>query len=256
MTITLGNLFAFVPPILMLEGFYSGSEMALLSADKLTLKREARLGHRSALLALELSLAPERVLSTTLFMSSLCVVAVSSLIALFFYGNQYPRADLLAVLVTSPLVVLLGELIPKTIYQKQATRIAPWVAYPVSITYWAFFPITRFLSSYTNRLSRLMGPVEELLSGKRKSTREELRSLLSYSKRESEIKASEKRMIKRIFDFKDSDAKNALIPLVKVDAIEDTATIQEALKKLKITSRPRITFLKPKHSKIYYWICE
>ena len=231
MAVTIHELLIFVPPILLLEGFFSGSEIALLSADKLALKRSARHGHRGATLALELSSQPERVLSTTLLMTSLCVITISAIIELYFFGNGYRNADLLAVLVTSPLIVILGELVPKTIYQRQATRISAWVAYPISFTYWIFFPITRFLSSYVTRLSRLMGPVEELLAGKKKNTREDLRSMLSYTRKESEIKASEKRIIKRIFDFKDSEAKHALIPLVKVDAIEESSTIQEALEK-------------------------
>ena len=49
---------------------------------------------------------------------------------------------------------------------------------------------------------------------------------MSYTKRETDIKSSEKRMIKRIFDFADSEAKHALIPLVKVEALEDISTVQ------------------------------
>lgn len=69
-----------------------------------------------------------------------------------------------------------------------------------------------------------------MLMGKKKNTREEIRSILSYTRRETELKSSEKRMIKRIFDFKDSQAKHALIPLVRVDAVEDTTTVEETLK--------------------------
>lgn len=231
MNLSVGNLMILVPPLLLLEGLFSGAEIALLSADRLLLKKQAKHGERGSQLALDLAHHPERVFSTTLMMTSLCVIATSSMIAIYFLQTQKAHAGLFAVLVTSPLVVLFGELIPKTIYQRNADRVAPWVAYPVHGAFWFFFPITRILASYTTRLSRIVGPIEELLSGHHKTTREQIQSLLSYSRSESEIKTSEKRMIKRIFDFRYTEAKHALIPLVQVDAIEDTANVQDALER-------------------------
>jgi len=234
-TLSLWNVATGVVPLLLLEGFYSGSEIALLSADKLELKERLKNEERGSHLAFELASHPERVFSTTLLMTSLCVVGCSALISLYILDSSQEfirnHAELIAILVTSPLVVLLGELLPKTIYQRHAAAIAPWVAYPIHWTYWCFFPITRLLSYYTTRLSRIVGPIEELLSGRRKSTREEIRSLLSYTQAETEIKNSEKRMIKRIFDFRYSEAKHALIPLVQVEAIEEIATIGDALER-------------------------
>ena len=230
-SITIQNLLMIVPPLLVMEGFFSGSEIAILSADKLTLQNQARHGARGAKLALQLANRPERVLSTTLVMTSLCAIALSGLISTYFAQRDYVHPSFLAVLVSSPLVVLLGELLPKTLYQRNSTRFAPWVAAPVYYTFYIFYPLTRLLSFYTSRLAAIVGPVEELLSGHRRSTRDDIRALLAYGKKESEIKSSEKRMIRRIFDFKDAEAKHALIPLVRVEAIDETSTVEEALEK-------------------------
>lgn len=229
MSLTLFHLIALIPPLLLLEGFFSGSEIALFSADRLVLKAAAKNGSKSAARALALIARPERILSTTLLMTNLCIIGTSALVAIYMLSKGYRHADLIAVAVTSPLIVLLGELIPKTIYQRYADRVAPWVAGPIAALYWAFYPATRFLSSYTSRISKLVGPIEELLTGKRRTTREELQSMLSFNQRESEIKTTEKRMIKRIFEFKDTETKHALIPLVKIDAIEESATVRQAL---------------------------
>ncbi len=64
--------------------------------------------------------------------------------------------------------------------------------------------------------------------------------MLSYGKNESEIKPAEKKMIKRIFDFKDTEAKHALIPLVKVEAIEEQGTIRVALERFKAHRHSRM----------------
>lgn len=229
MALELWQLLVLIPPLILLEGFFAGSEIALLSADRLAIQKLLNQGDSRARLVLELTKHPERILSTTLLMSSICVIAISALITVYCLEFSVDHANLIAILITSPLVVLFGELIPKMIYQRRATFLAPWVAYPVNWTYWIFFPITRTLSSYTTRLSRIVRPLEALLAGKRQSTREEIRELLTYTKRETEITSSEKQMIKRIFDFRSTQAQHALIPLVRVNAIEDTATVKDAL---------------------------
>ena len=162
-------------------------------------------------------------------MTSLAVVGISSLITLFFIARGGRYSELYAVLTTSPVIVIFGELIPKIIYQRHANTVAPWVAYPINSIYWALIPITRVISHCTSRLAKIVGPIEEFLTGKRRTTREELKSILSYNRQETEIKASEKTMIKRIFDFKNTEAKHAHIPLVRVEAIEDSSTVREAL---------------------------
>lgn len=238
--LSLNHLFLLVPPILLLESFFAGSEIAFLSADKVELQNEVKKGNRSAKLALDLANHPERVLSTTLLMTALCVIGTSSLIAIYFHQYNHPKASIFAVLVTSPLVVLFGELIPKTVYQRYANSLAPVIALPLTVAFYVFYPFTKILSIYTTRLSRLVRPIEALLTGRRKTTREELRSMLSYGKKESELDPTEKQMIKRIFDFKDSEAKNALIPLVQVIGIEKNSTIGQALE----------MFLKHRHSRM------
>jgi len=230
MNLSLKTLLILIPILLLCEGFFSGAEIALLSADKLALKKQTQQGLWGSQKALTLAAHPEQVLSTTLFITSMCVISISSLIALYFLAAQPQHSELLAVLTTSPLVVIFGELLPKTLYQRNATKIARWIAPTISLFFWIFFPITRLLSAYMTRLSRFVGPIEEMLMGKKKNSREEIRSILSYTRRETELKSSEKRMIKRIFDFKDSQTKHALIPLVRVDAVEDTTTVEETLK--------------------------
>lgn len=229
--ISLLTLIALVIPLLLVQGFFAGSELALLSADKISLRKQARARKGGAQSALDLANHPEKVLSTTLLITNLCMITLSSLISLFFLGYSHHYAEVLAVAVASPLVVIVGELVPKTIFQRFADRIAPWVARPVKWTYLIFFPITRLLSGYTTRLSRLVGPIEILVAGKKRTTRDDLRTMLNYSRKETEIKASEKRMIRRIFEFRESEARHALIPLVKVEAIEEHATIGQALER-------------------------
>ena len=222
-------LFAWVFLLICIEALFSGAEIALLSADRLELQGKAKDGSRLAARDLKLVQAPERIFSTTLLITSLCIVTSSVLVALWVLERWGEHSDAIAVAITSPLIVILGEILPKTLFQLHAGRMAPIVAPIIDWTYYLFYPLTSLLGGYTSRLSRAIDPLEELVVGKRRSTREELRALVASTRRDSEITTSEKRLIRRILDFKGTEAQHALIPLVKVDAIEAEATVREAL---------------------------
>lgn len=228
---------------LMIQAFYSGSEIALLSADKIKLRMAAQKkgnpGSRHAR-TYELVKVPGKILSTTLVMTNFSMVCLSVLITLYFTQSHTTHSELLAVLITSPLVVLFGELLPKTFFRKNADKFAPYIGPIVDNTFKLLGPVTGILARYTLRLSRFVGPIEELITGKRRTTRDDIRSLLSIPKKSSEIKLSEKRIIKRIFDFTDTEAQHALIPLVRVQAVDQTTTVEEALQ----------SFLKHRHSRM------
>jgi putative hemolysin len=231
--LTTSTLLAFVGPLLVIEGIFSGSEIALLSADKIALKSKAKGGSRSARMALGLAQHPERVLTSTLVMTAFCVVVIAGLCSLWAERQYGPQSEWRAILLASPLIVVFGEFVPKTVFQKYANPLAPIVAYPVTIIYFLLYPITKTISIYTGALSRILRPLEEILTGKTQSGRDEVLSVLAYGKRESELGINEKRMIRRIFDFKGTEAKHILIPLIKVEAIEENSTISEALERFK-----------------------
>ncbi len=233
MHLELSTLFKIIPPLLLIEGFFSGAEIALLASDRLRLNAKANQGSKGAKLALKLAKNPEKLLVSTLLMTGICIISISSLIALYNEAKHPGEGEWMSVLITSPLIVIFGELIPKTIYQRYATQLAPIVAPAIQFVYYLFYPITIAMSAYTQILSRILRPIQEILTGKAQTDRDELVSLLSYGRRDTDISASEKRMIRRIFDFRGREAKEAMIPLVKVEAIEEGASIKTALERFK-----------------------
>lgn len=216
--------------LLCIEGFYSGSEIALLSCDRLDLKKKARKGNHGARLALALLEQPDRILSTTLLMTNLCAICIAEIITISLDGHGAGEGWL-PIAVASGLIIILGEILPKTLFQRFSSKITPVIVYPVFWAFFIFYPVTRLLSLYTSKLSKLVGPIFEMIGGKKKTSRDEIESILSYGRRETGMAQDEKRMIKRIFDFKDTEAKHALIPLFKVDAVAETISMREALEK-------------------------
>lgn len=228
--LTLTELLPMLLVLLLIEGFFSGSEIALLSSDtsKLTeLKDKGSLGAR---LAINLKLNPEQVFSTTLVITSFCVIAFSSLITLFLHPRMSSRyLEIASILVASPSIVLFGELIPKSVFQRFANRISPIVSFPITILSRLLLPITYPLSLYTKQIGKAAAPLEEVVRGKRKSTRNVLQNILKSKKQESELSSTERGMLERILKFHDKRVRFAQIDLVNVSALEQSVTVREAI---------------------------
>lgn len=232
---------AIMTGILITEAFFSGSEMALISADRLALKRKANAGSHGAKLALNLIGSPERMLATVLLGTNLCILSQGAIATIYIHRIYGGGHDLNALAFLTPIILVFGELIPKTIFQKYADELATWVSFPITVVQLVLSPILKLITRYTSWLSLRIGELEDTLGGKRKESRRDvLTYLLTHGRKEISLKNFESKMIHRILHFSRSATKNALIPLVNVDAIEDTATVEDALKVFSLHRHSRI----------------
>lgn len=214
---------------IIIEGFFSGSELALLSADKLSLKKKSKQGNHGAQLALKLLKSPDKILSITLLMTSTCVMSISVLLTLEFRRIYAEKGEWMAIATGSFLVIVFGELIPKMLYRNFSSWVTPKVARPIFYAQKILFPFIKLTSLYTSQITKAMGPIEGLWSGKHSSVKDELSGLLTVDSNDTQIKSNEKRLIKKILKFRDKITTDALVPLVQVDAIEKQSTLTEAL---------------------------
>jgi putative hemolysin len=225
---------------ILIEGFYSGSELALLSADRLQLKKRGKQGDRGAQLAVRMLKTPDRILSSTLLMTSTCVMATTVLLTLEFRRLYGENGEWYAVLTGSLLVIILGELIPKVFYRKFSAALAPKIAMPIFYTQKILSPFLKLTTVYTSQIAKVMQPIEQLWSGRKQNGKDDLQVLLTTDASDSVIKSSEKSLIKKILKFRDKIAKDGLVSLVQVDAIDKTSNLREAFE----------LYQKKKHSRI------
>ncbi|MFC1815283.1 CNNM domain-containing protein [Thermodesulfobacteriota bacterium] len=133
---------------LLLEGFFSGSEIAVVSADQMKLRHDAAKGSRGAKLALEMLKKPEWLLSTTLVGTNIAVVTnttMATALAIYLFGEQ---SGWLAIVIVAPLIWVFGEVVPKSIFQHLADTITPRVIF--------FLRVASYLASeHPDILSRL-----------------------------------------------------------------------------------------------------
>ena len=220
--------------LLFFSAFFSGSETALLSLNKIRIKKLAREGNKNAIIVEELINNPETLLATILVGNNLVNIAAASIataIAIEFFGS---KGIGIATGVLTFVILVFGEITPKSISAENAERISLVVAKPIK-----FF--IKFFSPLVYILTLITGPVTKR-SGKRRVmiTEDEIRLLVEMGEKEGVIEKEEKEMIKGVFEVGDMVAKEVMIPRVDMVCIEVNESIDEALKLIRETGFSRI----------------
>ena len=124
-------------------------------------------------------------------------------------------------LIMSPLVLMGGEILPKSVAQYHAVTMAKRLSRPLTLFNRFFKPIIWLIERYTSALARRLK-----LEGKEGAmTREELIYLVKDE--ESDFEESERTMIERIFEFQKLEAEDVMVPLAEVEALPLESTILE-----------------------------
>lgn len=211
---------------LFLEGFFSGSELALVVADKLRLQNRAMQGDNNAKMTLKLIKAPRRLFSTTLLGTNICVVTATTVLTYYIISNYGDDYSVFAILL-SPIVLIFGEILPKSVYQHHANRLASRVGVILIYVSYAFLPLVWLLSKLTQLL---LGKVKRAAKAEAMVSRKELALILSSREvKNSDMPPGERQMIKRVLDLSDSEVENIMIPIVEVEMLPANSDTEAAL---------------------------
>jgi putative hemolysin len=210
---------------LLTEGFFSGAEIGVISADKMKLRQQAAKGSRGAMLALNMLKEPEWLLSTTLVGTNISVVTnttVATALVIELFGEQ---ASWLAIVIAAPLIWVFGEIVPKSVFQQRADSLTPIVIFPLKAASYLFWPILMVFSFLSKSLTRLFGETDENPF----TLREQIITMLEMPAEKGDIAPAESDMIRRLFSFSETTVEEAMVPLIDVVAIDKRSTRGEAM---------------------------
>lgn len=233
----LGLFFIFLP-FLLLEAFFSASEIAFISANRRRLRHRAEQGHRGAALALKLLETPERLVATTLMGSNLAEISNTILVSAFLIEVMGPTGELLAMALLPPLILIFAEITPKSIGRQLADGLAQRLSPILWAVSWVIYPVTFLFAGLSRAVLFLTGASH--LSQLPFISREDLHLVVKKSGPEVELEKPERRIIHRILHFSLRTVKEVMAPLVRVAAIPDTLTVAQALEEFRTTRFSRL----------------
>ena len=213
---------------LLLKGFFSGSEIAIVNSDKVKLRHQSKMGNRGAALLLKLFRTPDVILGTTLVGTNLATVIISTLGALIFIDLFGAAGDLISVLVLTPVLLILGEVVPKSVFQQKADTISTRLIFALRFFSYLFYPVIFVFSRIARFMTRIVGggtvPQNMFI------TREELRVLLDVSETTHAPSTIDRKRIRRIIRFGDTTVGEAMIPLADVVGFNEARSMKEAVR--------------------------
>ncbi len=206
---------------LALQGFFSGSEMALVSANRARLQARAEEGHAGAQLALTMLEQEDSLLGTCLIGTNLCLIGGTTLFGLVMVQQGLPQ-EWLQTLLYVPLGLLVGEAVPKLVYRHYSDTLAPVLATPIRLVQRAFWPMLWVVRHWARLLQRLLRSSEE-----HDVRREDIVQLLDGES--GPIDPEDRALIQRLLAMNETTVEECMTPLVDVHALPESATVANGI---------------------------
>lgn len=223
MTGSIGILIAALVVCVALSAFFSASETAFSAVNRLRLKTMANEGNRKAKTALYLADHYDRLITTILIGNNVVNIAATAIATVLFTGLAGDMGATLSTVVMTLVVLVFGEISPKTLAKQSPERIALGVAGPLSVVMTILRPLDAVFSLLRMALAAMFKPAEL-----ESNIEEDLMTMVDEAESEGDMDAHEGDLIRSAIEFNDQDAVSILTPRVDMTAIEDTATIEEA----------------------------
>lgn len=213
--------------LLALSAFFSSAETSMTTANRIRIQSLAELGDKNAKTLLKVTDNSGKLLSTILIGNNIVNIGASSLatsMAIRFFGNA--AVSLCTGLLTL-LVLLFGEITPKTLATIHAEKIALIYAKPIYALMIVLTPVIFIV----NKLAQGILTILRVDSSKKGSTitEHELRTIVNVSHQEGVLENEEHEMINNVFDFGDSFARDVMIPRIDVTFIDVESSYEDLI---------------------------
>lgn len=241
-------LIALLPKILLLlglivlSGFFSGAETSLFSLQAIDRERLREQGSG----VIRLLDTPRRTLASVLMGNELVNISLSSVCAGIIL-ELAPDMAWLNLLVATPLLILFGEVTPKTIALRAPRRFANFVAKPLSLWATLITPIRVVLTGIANLALRALGAKH---AEPRILEEEQVRRLVDEGLASGSIKSMEHDLIHRVFSFSDAQVGRLMTPRPDIVSLPLSAPYDRVLSTLRANGYSRLPVYQGRHDEI------
>ncbi|MBR4692891.1 MAG: HlyC/CorC family transporter [Oscillospiraceae bacterium] len=222
--------------LVLCSAFFSSSEISYAAANKLHIHSAAEKGEKKAQRVLWITDHFPRFLSTILVGNNLVNIAFSSVMTLLLAERLGSRGESAAPFISTAVLLICGEIIPKIVGTSQADRLVYAYVYPLRFFMVLFSPVVAVVSAVVGKLSRFWTPEET----EPEVTDEELVTILETIEEEGVFTEQESELIKSAIEFSDVTALDIFVPRVDVAAFNVEDGLEELMQDDDLLSYSRI----------------
>ena len=210
--------------LVILSAFFSGSETALMSMSSLKVRHLVRQKKRGAQTLFKLTQKPHRLLVTLLIGNNIVNIAASALATVVATELLGSRGIGIAIGVVTLIILVFGELTPKSLALRHAEKIALLVAPIMRALSYALYPLVVAFEALAKLIMRLFG------KGSGKSlTVEELKTIVAVGREEGVIDRKLAKMMKNILEFRDINAREIMTPMRSVKTLKAGVNLKSVI---------------------------
>jgi Mg2+/Co2+ transporter CorB len=235
--IPLNILIAVLVVMILLSAFFSGSETAMMSINRYRLRHLVKNKHRGAMLTQALLSRPDRLIGLILLGNNFVNIAASSLTTIIFYRLMGETGIAIGAGLLTLVILIFGEVTPKTLAIMHPERIAFPVAYVLTLLLRLMYPIVWLTNGISNSLIKIFGitPQETAMQ---QLSRDELRTVVNEAG--ALIPRRHQRMLLSILDLETVTVEDIVIPRNEIVGIDLDNDLDEILRLLTTSQHTRL----------------
>ena len=228
--------------LIVLSAFFSGSETALISMNKIRIRHLADSGNKNAAVLIKLLENPEEFLTAILIGNNIVNISASVLAADAALRSFGSSGIAIATGVMTLFILVFSEVLPKTLSSRHSESISLLVAKPIRTVIYILNPVIWVLTEFINFLIVLFGGKERVKHPF--VTEEKIKMMLRVGEKEGTIEKHEREIIHNVFEFSDSKAIDVMTPKENMVCIEESKTLDTALALINESGHSRIPVYK------------
>jgi Mg2+/Co2+ transporter CorB len=235
--IPLNILIAVLVVMILLSAFFSGSETAMMSLNRYRLRHLVKNKHRGAMLTQALLSRPDRLIGLILLGNNFVNIAASSLTTIIFYRLMGETGIAIGAGLLTLVILIFGEVTPKTLAIMHPERIAFPVAYVLTFLLRLMYPIVWITNGISNSLIKMLGitPQETAMQ---QLSRDELRTVVNEAG--ALIPRRHQRMLLSILDLENVTVEDIVIPRSEIVGIDLDDNLDEIMRLLTTSQHTRL----------------
>jgi putative hemolysin len=206
--------------------FFAGSEAAIVSVSRITARTFAEKGVPGGARLQKILEDRNRTLTTILIANTFVLLATSGFATYLFVELGIPQAPLWSTLITTIVLLIFGEILPKTLAVTNSARAALRLAAPLTFFIWLLTPLTSLLLATTNLIVRVFGgsqPHGPYI------TEDDIKTLVNVGVEQNVLEEGERELIHSIIEFGDTIVREVMTPRTDMIAVPATAPPKRAL---------------------------
>jgi Mg2+/Co2+ transporter CorB len=239
MTLAMGIILGAVFGLVLISAFFSGSETSMTATSRARMHELERRGDRRAAIVNVLRATPERLIGSILLGNNLVNILASALATMVFVELFGEAGVIYATIVMTTLVLIFGEVMPKTYALSHPDRFAMAVSPILRFLVMIFAPVVMGVEYIVKMALRGLG-VDTSKAENVLSARDELRGVINLQHKEGAVVKQHRDMLGGILDLKDLELSDVMVHRTKMHTVDGAQPLNEIIDEVLKSGRSRI----------------